>query len=279
MNALSYAIAAVPGLHVLTLLLSSVQVLAENPWVGKMVLTTRPSVLLQKRPEHPTDNEPLAPVREPVMKVEDVNGNYLKVRSFTDEGWINKTDVVTLDRAIAHFTEMLKKDSRNAFLYQRRADASLANGDYDRAMKDYTQAIDLEPQNGNLWNNRGVIRYVKKEYARALSEFNEAVRLSPNDCPCLNSLAWLLSTCPNAKFRDGKRALQIATRACELSRWKDAGLIDTLAAAHAEVGDFEKAISLQKDALKDPARFGSEGLKSAKARLKLYEMKKAYRDD
>ena len=49
-----------------------------------------------------------------------------------------------------------------------------------------------------------------------------------------NDLAWLLATAPDARFRDGPRAVEHATRACELSGWRDAAALDTLAAAYAE---------------------------------------------
>ena len=43
----------------------------------------------------------------------------------------------------------------------------------------------------------------------------------------LNELAWLQATCPEAKARDGKQAVEHATRACELSAWKEAAFLDT----------------------------------------------------
>ncbi len=45
----------------------------------------------------------------------------------------------------------------------------------------------------------------------------------------LNSLAWLRATCPENEIREGKEAVELALRACELSEWRDWGMIDTLA--------------------------------------------------
>jgi len=89
--------------------------------------------------------------------------------------------------------------------------------------------------------------------------------------------AWLWATCPDAQLRDGKRAVQSAARACELTGWKDAGALDTLAAAYAEAGDFSKAIESQERAIK---LFTDVTLrKVGEARLKLYRDGKPYREE
>ena len=93
----------------------------------------------------------------------------------------------------------------------------------------------------------------------------------------MNGRAWFRATCPVATYRDGAQAVAAATRACELTGWKEPGLLDTLAAAYAESGDFDsavkwqaKAIELETDA-KEKAEFG--------ARLKLYKDKEALSRD
>jgi serine/threonine-protein kinase len=48
-------------------------------------------------------------------------------------------------------------------------------------------------------------------------------------------------TVPDPTVRNGRRALECATRACELTEWQTPGFLDTLAAAHAEAGSFAEA--------------------------------------
>ena len=73
-----------------------------------------------------------------------------------------------------------------------------------------------------------------------------------------------------------KKAVELARKACELSEWKDAINLDTLAAAYAAVGRYEDAVKWQKKALED-ATFPKSEVAEAKKRLELYENDKPYR--
>ena len=92
-----------------------------------------------------------------------------------------------------------------------------------------------------------------------------------------NSLARLLATCPDDKVRDGKRAVEYATTACERTGWKNPPFLDTLAAAYAAAGEFEEAVRYQTRAMDDPALRGDLRV-AATQRLELYRQKKPFRD-
>ena len=65
----------------------------------------------------------------------------------------------------------------------------------------------------------------------------------------LDELAWLLATYPDSKSRDGTEAVRLSERACDLTERGIPALLDTLAAAYAEAGDFPRAISTAEEAL------------------------------
>jgi len=115
-----------------------------------------------------------------------------------------------------------------------------------------------------------------KQYEKALVDFTEAIRLDPTDPVAYNSRAVLRASCPDEKYRDGQKAIVDATKACELTEWKDAETLDTLAAAYAEAGEFSKAIEYCQKAIE---LADDETKPELEARLKLYQDEKPFRQD
>jgi len=111
------------------------------------------------------------------------------------------------------------------------------------------------------------------DYERALVGFDKWIRLYPDLPAAHERRAWLLATCPLATIRNGKLAVLEARRACELTNWKLPWNFSTLAAAHAEIGDFAGAVSWEQKARTGSNRdFGPD-----KDPLTLYKMGKPVR--
>ena len=92
----------------------------------------------------------------------------------------------------------------------------------------------------------------------------------------LNDLARLLATCEDSAIRNGRRAVTFAENAVATTNRKAPEMLDTLAAAYAEAGEFEKAVSVQQEAI---ALLDKGKIKEDFAvRLKLYESNSPYRE-
>ena len=95
----------------------------------------------------------------------------------------------------------------------------------------------------------------------------------------INNLARLLATAPQADLRNGSRALSLAIRACEATEYKNPRFLDTLAAAYAETGQFEKAIQTAQEAIEKALAKKQESLaEEIKKRLKMYQARQPYRE-
>src|SRR5262245_56581424 len=158
-------------------------------------------------------------------------------------------------------------------LYER-GNALLKKKAYDRAISDYTEAIAFYPQPfAGAYVGRGSAYEEKKDYFKAINDFARATQLDAKLPHGFNNLAWLLATCPDAKFRDGKKAVELSKKACELTGHKDGAKLDTLAAAYAESGQFKEAVTWQTKSLEMAAK---ESQDERRARLELYKSGKAY---
>jgi tetratricopeptide (TPR) repeat protein len=171
------------------------------------------------------------------------------------------------DRDIARLTRAI------AYAFYERGNALLAKGRFDSAIADYSAAIGLDPRLPEPYLGRGLAFEEKKTYDKAVADYTKALQTDPRFTHAYNNLGWLLATCPEANVRDGKKAVEYATRACELSDWKDPRRLDTLAAAYAEAGRFEEAVKWQGKAVEWASEKSRE---DRRRRLELYKSGKPY---
>lgn len=78
--------------------------------------------------------------------------------------------------------------------------------------------------------------------AEAINHFRFVLMLAPKTPQAFNDLAWILSTHSNPALRNGPEAVRLALKGCGLTDFHDPVLLDTLAAAYAEMGRYELAL-------------------------------------
>jgi tetratricopeptide (TPR) repeat protein len=183
------------------------------------------------------------------------------------------------DLAIKELDQAVQLDAKNALVFSVRGAIRFRMKEYDKAITDLDEAIRLSPNKATSgYYIRGSAWYMKKEYAKGVTDFDEAIRLNPKEYDALNGRAWAAATCPEAKYRDAKKAVEYAKQACDIKKWQDPFSLGTLAAAYAEAGDFAAAVEWLEKAMKDKVYLKEYG-EEAEKMLKLYQAKKPYREE
>ena len=256
---------------------SSASSFAEDSWKGRKVLPKKAIDKIAFVDRYAEGKKAYFPLSAAFpYEVRDDAGGWLRIFDGHREGWAEKADFVLPEDAPAWWNDQLKINPKDTHALTMRGISWDEKGEFDFAIKDYDELIRLKPDDSVAYNNRGSAYSKKKDYDRAIKDYDEAIRFDPKNVRAYNSNAWLLATCPDAKHRDGKKAVELASKAFEQTNTSAA--LDTLAAAYAESGDFDKAVTAQKKACEDKT-LGAEARAKREKRLKLYEQKKPYRDE
>jgi tetratricopeptide (TPR) repeat protein len=154
-----------------------------------------------------------------------------------------------MEEAVRDYDRALAQLPEDVELYRARGYALQQLGRFDRALDDLNQAIRLSPVDPLAYAQRANLAAERGDFSQAVRDLKRAVQLEPNLAEPHRTLAWLLATCSNPRFRDAAQAVEHAKQAVALSPAPDPFIYDALAAAHASAGRFDAAISAMQQAL------------------------------
>ena len=144
-----------------------------------------------------------------------------------------------------------------------------------KAAEAYGEVLQLQPDNWLALRGRGDAVLNLGKHKEAIANYEKALEAKADSPGVLNNLAWVLATSPKDEVRDGPRAVKLATKASELTDHSQAHILSTVAAAHAETGDFEKALEWIDKGL---AIAGEETREPLVKERESYEQKKPWRE-
>jgi tetratricopeptide (TPR) repeat protein len=175
-----------------------------------------------------------------------------------------------LDDAVTHFTRAIQADPNFAFAHNNLGSTLRSRGRLDEAIDHYLRALTASPDYADARFNLGLALHLRGRTREAIGELERVERADPNHADALSMLAWILATSREAALREPARAVMLAERAAALAA-SDASTIDTLAAAYAANGQFERAVAAAERARGLAHGRGLKGLAAEiEARLALF---------
>jgi tetratricopeptide (TPR) repeat protein len=181
-------------------------------------------------------------------------------------------------KAIQDLQKILRADPTNVDLQMQLAALYTADERPRKAIQVLSGIVAADEGNWRALRSRGDALLSVGKHTEAIEDYNSALKLAPENDGILNNLAWVLSTSPKDEVRDGKRAIELATKACEVTNYEMPHIISTLAAAYAETGDFENAIKWSKKCVELGIEKLPEQIEQLRDELKHYEEGKPFRE-
>jgi len=180
--------------------------------------------------------------------------------------------------ALAQFEELTRLTPDDPRAFGGLGLACRAAGRMADAIAAMRKSAELDPQSPKSWQGLGQVLMDAGRHKEAIEAFEAGLRAESGHAACNLLLAMLLAAAPEDELRDGPRALRIAESLRRATRGRDPRVLDTLAAALAEAGDFEQASRAAADAARS-ARSGGQTPLAAEieARRRLYEAGRPYR--
>jgi protein O-mannosyl-transferase len=148
----------------------------------------------------------------------------------------------------------------NYFAHASFADLLMRRGSVKEAIEHSEKALEIRPNDADAQNNLGLAMLQTGETKRAVAHLEKALEINPGHMNAEVNLAWVLATSSDDSLRNGARAVQLAEDVVNRAGHPNAIVLRTLAAAYAESGRFNDAITAAQQAIEIARTTGNEGL-------------------
>ncbi|HYF51192.1 MAG TPA: tetratricopeptide repeat protein [Planctomycetota bacterium] len=184
-----------------------------------------------------------------------------------------------IEEAHAAFVQALKREPRHAEAHLQLGVLEARAGNFPAAYEHLKDAVEADSALLDAHANLARVLLAMKRYEAAATSLQQAVqkaRSADERQRLSDELAWVLATCPNERVRDPRSAMSYAE--ARVGRHLSIQGLDATAAAHADLGEFDKAVEIAEQARKAASDAGNAQLAAnIAARIELYRQKKPYR--
>lgn len=183
------------------------------------------------------------------------------------------------DAALAAYARLDHLCPNNAKCLCQMAKVLVEQGNPSQAENLLRRAVVLEPSSAMYHYYLAMNQQSLGRIDEAVENYAFVLRMHPHDLTALNNLAWIYATNSDACLRDGAKAVEMLEAAAQ-GKGSDANLLDTLAAAYAETGQFEKAEETADAAVRKARAEAAvpEAIAAMEKRLDLYKKRRPYHD-
>ena len=184
------------------------------------------------------------------------------------------------DRALTFLEQALKLHGQMVPALIDLATCLQRQGNLVRARQSLEDALRQRPRNADAWNQLGIVFLSEKQIKKAASCFERSLANSPRAFSAANNLAWIRATAKSSELRNARQALQMAQFLASGAGADRPDVLDTLAAAYAENGDFENAVNSALRAIELASERGMTSLvQQIQGRLTLYRRSEPFRQN
>lgn len=184
-----------------------------------------------------------------------------------------------IEKSIQYFQKSLEINPQLINSHINLATIYIKQNDIDKAIFHYEEIAKIDPNFKDIEDRIGNLYYVKKDIENSLIHLKKALEYQPNSPVILSKLAWIYATSKDDKYRNGYKALELATNANDQTQGKSPQILEILAAAYAEIGQFDQALALANRAGKLSIANNQNDLSNKiKQEMKFYINRQPYRE-
>ena len=182
------------------------------------------------------------------------------------------------EQAIVEYRRVLQLDPNSVTGNFHLGLMLAGRGDVEQALPYFRKTTEVKPDWAAGQFNLAMALAEVDQAEQAVVHLQETLRLRPVDLTTQIRLTWTLAAHPDPRFRNAEQAVYWGQHICEATKNKLPGALDALAAAYAEQGDFDRAVTTLHQAVERVLAVKQDAnTQEMEHRLQLYQNGEPYR--